>query len=367
VSDQQDDPAELAQLEMSGLFDAAWYSAQYPDVQAADIAPLVHFHRHGWREHRKPNAYFDPEWYLQHYPDVGGAGMNPLLHYIRHGDLEGRRPAWYFDPAWYREVYDIPQDAVALAHFLPQARSGQVAPMAEFWSVLHLAPYRDDAGQGEDPFLHYLDDMLRMRRAAFPDLDVVTASGLMDPNYYLINGTDVHEAKLDPSEHFCRYGWREGRKPNIYFNTTWYLQTNPLVARLKINPVVHYTLAGEMAGRRPVPYFDPAWYRATYEVPTGEVALAHFLTHRRSQAFSPTPLFDVTWYVEQHAEDVVGNRDPFAHFLQTGTYKDINPSPAFNAAAYRKRYMGRRSRVFRQLMHPDRDNPLVHHLRSKYR
>ena len=61
----------------------------------------------------------------------------------------------------------------------------------------------------------------------------------------------------------------------------------------------------------------------------GQVALAHFLTHRRSQAFSPTPLFDVAWYVEQHGEEVASNRDPFAHFLQAGTYRDIDPSPAF--------------------------------------
>jgi hypothetical protein len=97
------------------------------------------------------------------------------------------------------------------------------------------------------------------------------------------------------------------------------------------------------------------------------VALAHFLLHRRSQMFSPTPLFNVAWYVARHADEVAGNRDPFAHFLQAGTYGDIDPSPAFNSAAYRKRYLGRASRQFRQLMHPDRDNPLVHHLRAEYR
>ena len=86
---------------------------------------------------------------------------------------------------------------------------------------------------------------------------------------------------------------------------------------------------GEMAGRRPVPYFDPLWYRETYVIPPGQGALAHFLTHRRSQAFSPTPLFDVGWYVEQHPGELAGNRDPFAHFLQAGTYRDIDPSPAF--------------------------------------
>ena len=139
----------------------------------------------------------------------------------------------------------------------------------------------------------------------------------MDPNYYLINGTDVHEAQLDPAEHFCRFGWREGRKPNIYFDTRWYRQTNPMVERLK--------------------------------------------------AFSPTPLFDVTWYVEQHADGLAGNLDPSAHFLQAGTYHDIDPSPSFSAAEYRRRHLGRPSRQFTRLMHPDRDNPLVHHLRAEYR
>ena len=65
-------------------------------------------------------------------------------------------------------------------------------------------------------------------------------------------------------------------------------------------------------------------------------------------------------------EEVAGNRDPFAHFLQAGTYRDIDPSPAFNAAAYRKRHLGRPSRQFPPvLMHPDRDNPLVHLLRVR--
>jgi hypothetical protein len=366
VSDTQDDPAELEQLEQSGLFDAAWYLVQYPDVREADLEPLVHFYRYGWRERRKPNRYFDPEWYLEHYPDVREAGMNPLLHYLRHGDLEGRRPVWHFDSAWYRSAYELPPDALSLAHFLTQRTSGHFAPMPELWAVLHLPPYRDDPAAGDDPFEHYLDDMLRERREPFPDLAIVNASGIIDPNYYLINGTDVHEAHLDPAEHFCRYGWREGRKPNIYFDTRWYQQTNPLVARLKIDPVAHYILEGEKTGRRPVPYFDPLWYRETYAIPENQVALAHFLTHRRSQAFSPTPLFDVAWYVEQHADEVAGNRDPFAHFLQAGTYRDLDPSPTFNAAEYRKRHIGRPSRSFRQYMHPDRDNPLVHHLRSQY-
>ncbi len=367
MSETIENLTELHEIEVSGLFDAAWYLLQNQDVRDAELGPLQHFFDFGWREGRKPNQYFDPGWYLDHYTDVRAAGMNPLLHYLRHGDAEGRRPVWYFDPAWYREAYQLPPDANALAHFLTQRTSGRYAPMPELWSVLHLAPYRDDPATGDDPFLHYLEDMLRERRDVFPDLHIVTASGLIDPNYYLINGSDVHEAQLDPAEHFCRYGWRENRKPNIYFDLHWYRETNPAIARLNVDPVVHYILEGERAGRRPVPYFDPSWYRKTYAIPEGQNALAHFLANRRSQRFSPTPHFDVAWYVQQHVDEVNGNRDPFAHYLQIGTYSDIDPSPRFNAKAYRKRYLGRPSRHFRQLMRPERDNPLVHYLNRTYR
>jgi hypothetical protein len=60
------------------------------------------------------------------------------------------------------------------------------------------------------------------------------------------------------------------------------------------------------------------------------------------------------------------NRDPFAHFLRAGTYGDRDPSPDFDAAAYRKRVLGRPSRHFRRLLHPERDNPLVHWLGVQY-
>ena len=361
------DPTERDQLELSGLFDAAWYLTENPDVQSAGLDALSHFCRNGWREGRRPNPYFDPGWYLDQFPDVRAAGLNPLLHYLRHGDQEGRRPIRHFDPAWYRTAYGIPPAAVTLAHFLVKRTCGLYAPSPELWSVLHIAPYQDDATLGDDPFLHFFDDMRRDAREPFPDFDVVAASGLLDTNYYLISGADVHAAGSEPIDHFSRHGWRERRKPNLYFDTAWYLLTNPSVTRLKINPLVHYILVGEAAGRRPVVYFDPPWYRQNHDVPSGQSALAHFLAHRRSQTVSPTPLFDVSWYVGQHADELGPHRDPFAHYLRAGTCHDIDPSPAFSAAAYRREHLGRPTRRFPQLMQPERDNPLVHHLRAEYR
>jgi hypothetical protein len=363
----QDEAAEVAELADSGTFLAAWYRERNPDVIAAELDPLLHFVRFGAAEGRWPNPWFDPAWYRTAYPDVVVAEMNPLLHYIRHGDQEGRRPAEYFDPAWYRAAHGLSPDMPALRHFLTARISGRFAPCPALYAVPGLPRYRDDPTAGVDPFRHYLDDAEHDGANVLPDEALLSGSGLVDANYYFMNGSDVQEAHLDPTVHYCRYGWMEGRKPNLYFDTPWYLATNELVERLKLNPLVHYRREGEAANRRPVPYFDPGWYRVTYAVPPEQSALAHFLAHRRSQTVSPTPLFDVAWYVAQHTEEIGPNRDPFAHYLHAATYADIDPSPAFNAADYRQRHLGRRSRGFGQLATPEKDNALAHHLIASYR
>jgi hypothetical protein len=359
------DDTEIDDVLNSGLLDVAWYLAINSDVAAAGLDAAVHFCRFGWREGRKPNPWFDTGFYLLN-EDIRANGINPLLHYARYGETEGRRPAPHFDPGWYRASHGLAADVSPLRHFLAHRIAGTHAPSAALFAVPHIAPYRDDPGRGVDPFRHYLDDAQALGVDPAPDPVLIAGSGLLDPNYYLINGSDVHEAGLDPAVHFCRYGWIENRRPNIYFEMRWYRATNPVVDRMGINPLVHYLLVGEPSGRRPVVYFDPVWYRATYAIPASQSALAHFLAHRRSQIYSPTPLFDIAFYLAGHARQVGRRRDPFMQFLQSGTYNDIDPSAAFNAAEYRRNHIGRPSRAFRNLMHPDHDNPLIHYLHRSY-
>lgn len=355
----------MAEIADSGLFDAEWYLTHNPDVAAAQLDALVHFARHGLTEGRQPNEWFDPEWYLHEYPDVSTSGLPALLHYLRWGAAENRKPSPWFDPVWYAKCHRLAAEGLPLRHFLENRRDGASAPHPDLWPVPYIRPYDADAAEGCDPYSHFLRDTNGAPDPA-PEVAIIAASGLVDANFYLITGTDVHEAGLDPTLHFCRFGWRERRKPNIYFDVSWYLDTNPEVVRLGINPLLHYIVEGEEADRRPVPYFDPDWYRTTYQV-SGETALAHYLRRRRSQTVSPNPMFDVAWYVAQHEEELGPNRDAFAHYLHAGTLADIAPCPGFDAAEYRRRHMGRPSRAFRQLVQPDRDNPLVHYLRSQYR
>ncbi len=364
---QQDLPTEADELGPSGLFDPAWYRAVYPDVAQAGSDPLRHYVEYGWREGRLPNPYFDSAWYLANNPDVVAAAMNPLLHYLRHGDLEGRRPMAYFDPRWYRAAYDLAADRVALRHFLPRRDTGRFAPCGALYAVPFLPPWRDCPGRNEDPFRVYLDDMAAARLEVLPDVALLAGSGLVDDTYYRVVGDDVREADVDPVLHFCRFGWAEKRKPNIYFDTVWYLATNPRVVQLGLNPLVHYVCEGEAANRRPIVYFDPGWYRLTYGIVPEQGALAHYLAHRRSQEFSPTALFDVAWYVARHAATLGPRRDPFAHFLRMSTQGDVDPSPGFDAAEYRRRHIGPGRRGLGNLLYAELDNPLIQHLRAEYR
>jgi len=350
------------ELAASRLFDRLWYLAANKDVAAAGMDPLDHFLRFGWSEGRGPNRYFDPAWYLVQNPDVAGAGIDPLLHYIRHGEAEGRRPMPWFDPRWYREVYRPPAEQGPLAHYLSVRDTGRFLPSAAMYAARFLSP-----GDG-DPVARWLDTGQQKNNGTVegPDPVVIGLSGLFDVNYYLINGSDVYEADLEAVGHYCRFGWRENRRPNAYFDSGWYVATNPDVARLGVNPLTHYILEGEALGRRPVAYFDPAWYRAAHAVPEGQSPLAHYLQNRRGQAVSPTPLFDVSWYLGHHREEIGPNRDPFAHYLLVGTRDDIDPSPRFDAGAYRRQHIGRPSRGFPQLARPEHDNPLIHHLLAEY-
>jgi glycosyltransferase involved in cell wall biosynthesis/SAM-dependent methyltransferase len=105
-------------IEESGLFDASWYLATYPDIKGVD--PLSHYLQHGAAEGRDPHPFFDTSFYVASYPDVASAGVNPLVHFIAHGWKELRRPHPGFDTGFYLDAYpDVRQQGVnPLVHYV---------------------------------------------------------------------------------------------------------------------------------------------------------------------------------------------------------------------------------------------------------
>lgn len=291
--------------------------------------------------------WFDAAWYLLRNPDVVRVGIEPLAHYARYGEAEGRRPSPWFDPVWYRETHAIPADQLALDHFLAH---GEFAPCAELYSIPHLPPWRDL----DDPFARYLDDMEEPGRELLPDLSILRSSGLIEARYHVINGLDAFEAELEPSLHYCRFGWRQGARPNTAFDPAWYKVPT------QINPLMHYILEGEPSGLRPVPWFDPVWYRNRHGLPAGQSSLGHYLANRLSGEVSPNPLFDAAWYKRQHGGSIPDGVDPFTHYLLAGAIGDVDPSPHFDARLWRHRHLAPLGAPGQERLPVEARNPLVH-------
>lgn len=189
--------------------------------------------------------------------------------------------------------------------------------------------------------------------ASEPDHSELQASGLVDPAWYRAAYADPEG--IDPVAHFLEHGAREGRLPNPYFATDWYLRNNPGVGMLGQNPLLHYVRRGEAECRAPAPHFDLAWYRTRHAAAPGQTLLRHFLDHRTGGQVSPLPEFDPAYYLEIYPDIAAAGIDPFEHYLHTGYCEGRNPSAGFDTQYYIRRYLdGDLS-----------ENPLLHYRRIR--
>jgi glycosyl transferase family WbsX len=195
----------LRVLGHSGLFDADFYLGCNPDLAALGSEALAHYHRHGWREGRKPNPYFDPAWYRGQYPDVAAADTDPLLHYVTVGEAVGCRPVAWFDPLWYARTYALPAGMHALRHYLLNRQSGKVSAMPEFDSGFYLRAYPDVAAAGLDPLEHYMVQGFREARRPFEGFD---------PVFYRQRYLN-HAAEANPLLHYLEHRNESGIHPAL--------------------------------------------------------------------------------------------------------------------------------------------------------
>ena len=61
-----------------------------------------------------------------------------------------------------------------------------------------------------------------------------------DSDYYINSNPDVVQAKIDPLDHYLSDGWREGRKPSLAFDLEVYDAVYPVVRRANLNPLLHF-------------------------------------------------------------------------------------------------------------------------------
>src|SRR4029077_7079015 len=80
---------------------------------------------------------------------------------------------------------------------------------------------------------------------------------IFDPVYYLSQYPDIGDAGVNPLLHYVMAGWEERRRPNLLFDTEFYLGQ---VGAIDGDPLLDYATTGVFAGGKPPPLFDGEYY-----------------------------------------------------------------------------------------------------------
>src|SRR5262249_38723863 len=157
---------------------------------------------------------------------------------------------------------------------------------------------------------------------------------------------DVWSAHLDADAHYNQSGWHEGRDPNPYFDTDFYLSVYPSVR--SANPLTDYDQNGWRLGRDPSPSFDTSKYLAANpDVAAARIGpLVHFLSSGEQegrQAYPVTSLiglngFDYAYYLQHNPDVAASGIDALWHFENLGWKEGRNPNAYFDTAGYLTHY-----------------------------
>jgi hypothetical protein len=162
------------------------------------------------------------------------------------------------------------------------------------------------------------------------EMAVLRESGLFLEAWYLGYYRDISAAGKDALEHFCRTGWREGRKPNPRFDSKWYIQAyGEMIGN--VNPLLDYVVSGEGLGRKPAPDFDPMEYRFRHGLAYADSPLRHHLAQRAEAVPGYDTLpedFDSALYLEANPDVARAGLDPAWHFIHHGKAEGRQLKPA---------------------------------------
>ncbi len=265
-----------------GLFDAAYYLENNPDVKASGAEPLAHYLFKGFAELRTPSPFFDRVFYQHQCPGLDESKINPVIHFLQQGRYQSLRPNILVDPQHYAHVN---------------------------------APF---AATGLDPLRHFL----RHGKTGLPP------SPYFDAKYYCSKYPDVAHMASDcraAYRHFLTIGLKENRRPGLYFDTAFYLDKAPGLDTFGLHPLSHYCMFGCRESKSPSPLFDPMYYRKNCKLPEDTDPYAHYLCHQTDQDLQPCAWFDPLFYRRTY----LGNRrdiTPFDHFLTTGLTERLAPN-----------------------------------------
>jgi hypothetical protein len=189
--------------------------------------------------------------------------------------------------------------------------------------------------------------LIGLERFIFTDGTVDNADGnrLVDDLFYYAQSHDVWNAHAEADVHYGIVGWKEGRDPSAFFDTSIYLPANPDAAASGANPLTRYATVGWQQGRVPSLQFDTrAYLDANPDVKAAHIdPLVHFLAAGASegrQPIAPAELatangFDYVYYLAHSPDVAAAGVDPYGHFQAIGWKEGRNPNAWFELPARR--------------------------------
>lgn len=230
-----------------------------PQAAASQAVPaLAPIEGGGWLD--GVDRQFDRGFYLSQNPDVAAAGMDPLVHYEAYGWREGRDPSLLFSTRSYLEANpDVAAAGVnPLEHYLNHGQAEGRAtfpagPSAAADPLVDAAFYDAQLGATLVPAGLAGQQQAAGGYAASGWQRGLDPNAWFDTDYYLSSNPDVAAAHVNPLLHYETYGWHEGRDPSAAFSTTAYLAHNPGVAAANVNPLLDFFANGVANGREAYP------------------------------------------------------------------------------------------------------------------
>ncbi|MCC7124479.1 MAG: glycosyltransferase [Acidobacteria bacterium] len=309
---------DMAGFSSHPLFDPVWYRAVHADVGPGE-APLRHYIRQGGWDLRAPHPLFDPRFYLSQWPeDATRQALTPLSHFVFTADLGTASPHPLFDVAHYRaQVPHLPEGVNPLAHYL-----GSACPNADPHPLFSARFYRQtyaDAGT-MPPLDHYA------RRGASEDR---LPHPLFNPAFYIGQAGEASRGRA--LEHYVTAKPGTWHDPHPLFDTAGYLAQMPHLREARITPLAHFLTIGWREGLRPNAWFDPRWYLERYVDVVGN-PLEHFALHGWREGRDPSPDFSVTCYLDTYRDVARAGFNPLAHYMRHGRAEGRLPRPSAEAS-----------------------------------
>lgn len=242
-------------IENSGLFDADFYRASYPEVTQLNQSLVEHYYWTGAKQGYQPNILFNPNWYLKQNLDLKTTDENLLVHYLNKGVQLNHQPHPLLDVQWYLEQYpdvaaDVKQQKInPLWHYLQHGGQELRNPNPLFLAEYYLAAYPEIKQSGLNPLVYYLKYGHQWHLDPHP---------LFDSHYYLRQiGSELPEGVSALEDYLTNpHHWRLA--PSAAFDGAWYLSEYSDIEAAGLHPLVHYLTHGHQDGRRPHPQAEQA-------------------------------------------------------------------------------------------------------------